>query len=468
MVILAMKKKVITLIAALAVIAALAGAVAGYSVHYKNNHIVVEDVVYDKNAQSIDLRGTGASIAHYEALREALPECEILWELPFQGSDLPLDTKQLTLNSLTQEELVLLDYLTELEQVDATGCTDYEQLLALQDRRPELAVTYQVTLAGVSYDQDVQELSFTDITGEELALGLSLLPQLKSVAIEKPTMSAADLRTMVEAYPHVDFRWNVDVLGKPFPSDTTHLDFSNTPLEGVEELEAALAYLPKLETVEVHNCGVESEILAAWRERQKDEYKVVWTISVGWGMDMRTDATIFMPVMMNNGTGTVWDHSLVDLKYCNELICVDVGHMPISHCDWAAYMPNLKYLIVADTGIKSIEGVRGLQNLIYLESFTTPLKDYSPLLETPNIKDLNIVNSNADPKVIAQLTSLERLWWGGFFNVYLSAEDKAMLTEALPNTECMLNVLNPTSMGWRKGKLYYEMRDVLGMPYFGQ
>ena len=77
MVILAMKKKVITLIAALAVIAALAGAVAGYSVHYKNNHIVVEDVVYEKNAQSIDLRGTGASSAQYDALREALPETRI-------------------------------------------------------------------------------------------------------------------------------------------------------------------------------------------------------------------------------------------------------------------------------------------------------------------------------------------------------------------------------------------------------
>jgi len=28
-----------------------------------------------------------------------------------------------------------------------------------------------------------------------------------------------------------------------------------------------------------------------------------------------------------------------------------------------------------------------------------------------------------------------------------------------------LGVLNPTTLGWRKGGLYYDMRDALGMHY---
>jgi hypothetical protein len=81
-----------------------------------------------------------------------------------------------------------------------------------------------------------------------------------------------------------------------------------------------------------------------------------------------------------------------------------------------------------------------------------------------------MVNSRGDPAVIAQLTSLERLWWGdgGSYHVALSEAEKQVIRENMPNAECQLGVLNPTSMGWRKGKLYYEMRDVLGMPYFGQ
>ena len=464
-----MKKRTLIIVClVLALVLIALGAVAGYKVHYRNTHVFYGEAVYEKDALSVDLRGTGADIAYYEGLKEAMPGTEILWELPFQGGFLPLDTTSLTLTSLSSEDVQLLDYLTQLQTVDATGCTDYEQILALQARRPECQVTYQVTLGGVAYPQDVQELTFADADVRELMEQFVWLPELKTVTFEALTMEAEDLIQLVQMYPEIAFSWEVEVLGQTYPWDVTALDFSNTPLEGIEELEAALAYLPMLETVEVHNCGIDYETLGQWRERQKDAYKVVWTVHLSWGIDVRTDETTFMPVMMNDGCGKVWDYSMVDLKYCNEMICVDVGHMPITHCDWAAYMPNLKYLIVADTGITSIEGVRGLQNLIYLEAFTTPLTDYSPLLECPNIKDLNIVNSGGDPEVIAQLTSLERLWWGGFYRVSLTEEEKQMVREALPNTDCQLNVLNPTTLGWRKGKLYYEMRDVLGMPYFGQ
>lgn len=466
-----MKKKMIIAVAVVMAAALLAlGGVAGYRAYYNNTHVFIENAVYEKDAQSISLRGTGASIEHYEALRAALPECEVLWDLPFQGGYLSLDTTELTLASLTEEEIPLLDYLPDLKLVKAEGCTDYAALMALKDHRPDCEITYLVELEGAEYPQDVKELSFQDADAVRLKEMLVYLPAVQSVAIEAPTMPARELLELVAAYPEIDFSWNATVLGTVYPSDTTALDFSNVQLESVDALEAELAYLPALETVEVHNCGIDSETLSAWRERQAENYKVVWTVNLGWGIDLRTDAKTFMPVMMNQGTGRVWDKTLVELKYCNELICIDVGHMPISHCDWAAYMPDLQYLIVADTGINSIEGVRGLQNLIYLEIFTTPITDYSPLLECPNLKDLNMVNSRGDPDVIVQLTSLERLWWGdgGSYHVELSNADKDRIRAAMPNAELQLGVLNPTSMGWRKGKLYYEMRDILGMPYFGQ
>lgn len=461
-----MKKKIV--IIALVAVLLIAAAGAGAYMYYRNTHIFVEEAVYEKDAELLDLRGTGISIRHYEQVRSLLPGCEILWDLPFQGGYVPCDTTELTLTELSDEDVALLDHLEDLSYVDATGCTDYDQLRSLIDRRPECRVVYQVSLNGESYSQDVQELSFPDADAQELMRMLGYLPEVKTVTIEMPTMPAADLLALVEAYPDVDFRWNVNVLGEIYPSDTTALDFSRRELGGIEELEAALAYLPALETVELHYCDVDYETLGAYRERQKENYKVIWTVQLSWGIELRTDEKTFMPVMMNDGTGKVWDATLVDLKYCNELICVDVGHMPISHCDWAAYMPELKYLIVADCGLSSIEGVRGLQNLIYLETFTNPLKDYSPLLECPNLKDLNMVNTDGDPAVIAQLTSLERLWWGGSNRCSLTNEGRELVRSSLPDTQCQLNVLDPTTLGWRKGKLYYEMRDVLGMPYFGQ
>ena len=127
---------VLVLVVALAV-----GSFLAYRSWYKKNHIFVEDAVYPIDTAYLDLRGTGISPAHYEEVRKQLPNCEIDWEVPFQGKFYSEDTTELTVTSLTDEDVALLDYLPELKTVHAEGCTDYEQLMALQERRPDCKVT---------------------------------------------------------------------------------------------------------------------------------------------------------------------------------------------------------------------------------------------------------------------------------------------------------------------------------------
>ena len=81
------EKKLLILVLILAlVLAALVVGVRMWSEYrYQNDHIFVEDAVYRKDAASLDLRGTGISLAHYETVRQQLPNCVIAWELPFQG-----------------------------------------------------------------------------------------------------------------------------------------------------------------------------------------------------------------------------------------------------------------------------------------------------------------------------------------------------------------------------------------------
>ena len=117
-----MKKAIIILLILAAVIT---GAVLGYNAWYQNNHVFVADKAYDKALTMLDLRGTGTSLEEYESLRQQLPECEIRYDLPFQGGYYPDDTKELTITSLTAEEVILLDYLPQLTKVDARECQDY-------------------------------------------------------------------------------------------------------------------------------------------------------------------------------------------------------------------------------------------------------------------------------------------------------------------------------------------------------
>ena len=124
------------------------------------------------NLRQVDLRQAGITPEQYSRLRELLPGCSILWELPFQEGFLSLGTKTLCLSGLTMEEVELLDYLPQLSIVEAWDCRDYDALLALQQRRPECKVLYNVELAGQLYDCDTRSLVLANVSdpGELRAL----------------------------------------------------------------------------------------------------------------------------------------------------------------------------------------------------------------------------------------------------------------------------------------------------------
>ncbi len=427
---------------------------------YQDAHVFVEDAVYPADAQSLDLRGTEISIEHYESLRQQLPDCTILWDVPFQGGFLSSDTQDLTVTELTDADVeLLLAYFPELVRVDARGCQDYAQLQALQAGKPDCQVLYEVYLSGTAYAMDTTALTFTQADGGELLENLQYLPQLEQVYFDRPSMEASQLLALRERYPQISFTWEQEVLGTLYPDDITELDFSGTVLEGVEELESQLAYFPDLEKLILCDCGLDNETLAAYRERVRADYKVVWSVQVG-ELTVRTDETTFMPVREDS---YVRDSVMADLYYCEDMIVVDVGHMAVSNLDWLYGMPNLQYLILADTNVKDLTAVGTLKELIYLELFLSPgITDYSPLLGCTALEDLNLSLTYGDTSVLAQMTWLKHLWAN---SCGLSEEEKELLRSSLTGTVLVLDGGWQLGGGWRDLDNYYAMRDLLGMYY---
>jgi hypothetical protein len=142
------------------------------------------------------------------------------------------------------------------------------------------------------------------------------------------------------------------------------------------------------------------------------------------------------------------------------MICVDIGHhVKVRNCDWVRYMPELKYLIIAETGISDLSPLEGHEKLIYLELFLSKVKDYSPLVTCRKLEDLNLCYTQGDPKPIGEMTWLKRLWWSGSWAGRKYLEDK------LPDTYKEFLSLSSTGRGWREGQNYYDMRDFIGMDY---
>lgn len=455
------KTAIVTGAAVLLVIAAAAGILL-----YRNAHIYVEDAMYPKNAVSLDLRGKEISIDHYEQIRSQLPQCEVIWEVPFQGAFYPEDTQTVTVETLTQEDIAVLAYLPELKTVKAESCQDYAVLAQLQQQRPQCDVQYAVPVLEETYaGSTTTALTFAEAQPEfpELAEKLAYFPNLESVHFVQPQWTAQELLDLRQAYPDVKISWEMDVFGQTCTSDAVELDFSNIAMESEAEVEKAMVYFPELEKLVMCDCGIDNETMAAFRERQKDNYKVVWLVHLNYRLSLRTDATFFMPIKYYQ---TIVERDLENLHYCNELITIDIGHMPVKHCEWLWHIPTVKYLILADTDMVDITPVSNLKELIFFEVFDTPVKDYTPLLECPKLEDLNICWTTADPEVIVQLKSLKRLWWWGNRERNLTDEEKQYVIDNLPDCEVVFRTGTSTGSGWRQGQHYYDMRDSVDMPYF--
>ena len=54
-----------------------------------------------KNSESLDLRGEELTTQDYEELTRKLPNCDILWDVPFQGFRVSSDAQAVTVNQLS-------------------------------------------------------------------------------------------------------------------------------------------------------------------------------------------------------------------------------------------------------------------------------------------------------------------------------------------------------------------------------
>ena len=555
-----MKKK-IWLAAAAVLLAAIVAAVICVK-----KYVLVEFTFYPRNAVSLDLRGQDISMEHYAKLQKKLPGAAIRWDVPFQGSTLADDTRELTLTALTSEEAaVLARHLPALRSVDGRACTQLDGLLALKQLRPAVQVDYWVPLGGGNFastaiqvrlenvteadiallqylpflksvslaggepaaleqlreycaekeirtqlivqgevlKEDARSLSFTGITDGEVDL-MYLLPELKYLHLSEPEAQAQKLIRLREDRPEVRITWEKTVLGQTYAQDVQQIDLTDIVALGenqkpgdetayakglalgiqgtveevrsaikilktrplpdktastaamIEEVEEAMPYFPEAKTLVMCGSVLDNDAMAAFRQRHEGEYKVVWSVDCGQ-IATRTDATFFMPVKYH--VYYLHDPGAANLRYCPEMVAVDIGHMSVSDISFVKYMPNLKYLILAHTAVRNLEPIRSCKNLVFLEVDHTGVIDFSPLLDCTSLEDLNIGKTWNDVTPLTGMTWLKNLW------MIFREHSAPKMIQALPNTKVVYGGDATVACGWRDLPNYYAMRDELKMFY---
>ena len=443
----------LVIVLGLGMVACGIGALVARHRYLTENVFMADGTRYSRDLEVIDLRGQDVDVGYYDELRSLLPETPILWEVPFQGGRLDPETAELTLTTLTDADVERLDYITGLTTVHAGGCTDYAQLIALQQRRPEVQVRYHVVVGNKAYTQDTVRITATGLTDEEIP-DLQYLTALEELHLVEPKASPEAVQALRES--ELTVTCEAEILGTTVTDGMTHLEFDDVPMTSMEDIRC-LAYFPDLEQVFLGKCGFDNEALAAYREEMREQFKLVWTVQTGklW---TRTDEIFFMPVKYR--VYYFHDEDTYNLRYCEDMICIDLGHMAIHDISFVEHMPNLQYLVLAHTTVLDIGPLSTCKNLKFLELDHTGITDYAPLLGCTGLEDLNLGKTYGDEDIIAQMTWLKNLWWNG-----RGYSLKVKMSEVLPDTHKEFNGKLTVSNGWRKLPNYYAMRDILGMEY---
>lgn len=377
--------------------------------------------------------------------------------------------QELTVTDANAAELEeILPQLPELQKLTLKGILpDATALIRLQSRYPEIMFDFQLRIWGNTYSSDIRilDLAGTDATMDELSLVIPLFRHLEEVSVTGSNLSDLEAMELADSFTDILVRLELPLAGQRYPTDSEEIDISGHTVT-VEEVEAILPYFRRLQKLDMSFCGISNEEMDALNQRHP-ETDIVWTLKIGEAKT-RTDATYFYPAEVNYYPTS---QEMEQLKYCHDMIAVDIGHTRATDCEFLWYMPKVKYLILADTGITDITPVGNLKELIYLELFNLNIDDYSPLLNCTKLQDLNIGTTYADPEPLTKMTWLHNLQWHRSDQNPETKDDVLKLPEQLPDTHVELfprkkarNIGGP----WRYIPNYYVFRDLIGATYFNQ
>lgn len=336
----------------------------------------------------------------------------------------------------------------------------------------------EITLFGRSYAQDITEfnLSSDELTGLEhgeiysdICKALEFFNSLKSADLTAASLELDEMTSLKDNYPDIDFSWTVELCGMEVSSEETELDISGIEITDIEDFEKRIKLLGKLVYIDMCDCGLTNEQM----EQLKNDFpaiKFVWKVTLGlW--TIRTDTVAFSTLKDGTITYRLTNDDCKVLKYCTDMVALDLGHNKVTDLSFLEYMPELKILILVDNWLTDTQSpylydlsmLKYCPKLMYLEFFVGDVSDISVFDYLPNLVDLNIsYNPISDVSHLLNFTKLERLY---IEHTSLTEQDYELLKETYPDAYIVYYGEGSVDQGWREHERYFAMIDMFHNNY---
>ena len=340
-----------------------------------------------------------------------------------------------------------------------------------------------VVLNGIEYAFDVMDIDLSNqiIDFDELMAALGGLSDVQTVELYGCGYSMDELATLRSAYPDIDFGCMVNLNGMEFDSRSTEVDISGVAVSDADALSGSISvFSDSLTKIIMVDCGLTDEQMGALQDAHPD-VKLAWNINLGGYWTIRTDAVAFSTLKDGTINYRLTNEDCQVLKYCTNMVALDLGHNYVTDISFLQYMPDLKILILVDDRnlqpdgtwneeangyITDLSYLAYCPKLMYLEFFVGSVSDISVLANLKNLVDLNIsYNPISDITPLLNLPKLERLF---LEHTNVTEEDYNLLCETYPDAQVVFYGEGSVDQGWREHDRYYAMIDMYHNNYVNE
>lgn len=305
----------------------------------------------------------------------------------------------------------------------------------------------------VRYDMEYLDLSDLEIERPEQLEELGMLGQLSRVDLRGKELTRDEMEAISAAYPEITFLFRFSLGDVEADGGMEELDLSGHEID-TDTVRSYLPFLPDLKKLVMCDCGPGDEEMAALRE-DCPGIKIVWMLHI-YCYSLRTDAVAFSTLVGEGEDVQLSDGDVQVLRYCTDLLALDLGHHALTDISFLEDLPDLHVLILAENIIQDISPVAGLTELRYLELFQNYyIESLAPLGSLEKLEDLNLsyVSNARDYESLTGLKKLERLWLNHCGVTY---EESLWLEENMPEG-CEIHCTDEeasTGGGWRECDKY--------------
>ena len=427
--------------------------------------IPVGDGHIDSTENSYDLTAYGPSAEEVNALRQRFPDKTFTYAVTLMGKRIDPSAEAIDLQGAANidpdEIAAALSLLPNVKEVDLRGAPlPVETVEALQAARDDVRFRFTCDVPGTPMTSEDQTVTLTGGSFADLQRYMAYMPympNLEYIDARTVALTGEDIQSLQADERARKIVYGFSVYGKNVTTLDTELNLDGVPISDPAQVETIIRMMPNLQRLSMVGCGLSDDAMGALFDAHP-QIKFVWEVSFG-KYRLRTDATAFTTNLYAVNDYHYTSATFAPLRYCTDLMMLDLGHCDITSIEGLAGLTKLRVLILADNEITDISPLAGLNDLEYVELFMNRgIRDFTPLANKEKLVDLNIYYCQIqDVAPLTTCTNLQRLWLG---ECGLSDGQIGKLRKALPNCKINAHGSSSTGHGWREHRHYEVLKQM--------